>query len=283
MNAVLERVKHLFSPELILTWLADTLPDVVAAIATFVAFYVLWRFTARVARAVLARAHTDETAAAFMQAVLKYALFTVGAVSALGQLGVDTGALLASLGVAGLTVGFAAKDALSNLISGIFIFWDRPFVIGDLVEISGMYGRIDLITMRSTRVVTVDGKMLAIPNSVVVNSIVASYTNFPHLRIDVPLTVGLAEDYDRVTAVLMEVARAYPLAMQTPAPQVVMRAVNDYNVALELQVWIDDEKQHIAARFALRRAAYEALRHAKVDMPFETLQLAPIQVTRDVA
>ena len=96
---------------------------------------------------------------------VKYTVLTVGVVSALGQVGINTGSLLASLGIAGLTIGFAARDALSNIISGIFIFWDRPFVIGDLIEVNSQYGRVDRITLRSTRVVTVDGRMLAIPNA----------------------------------------------------------------------------------------------------------------------
>jgi small conductance mechanosensitive channel len=83
---------------------------------------------------------------------------------------------LASLGIAGLTLGFAAKDTLSNVISGLFIFWDRPFVVGDLIEMDGKYGRVEDITLRSTRVVTPDGKMLAIPNSAIVNSSVWSRT-----------------------------------------------------------------------------------------------------------
>ena len=65
-------------------------------------------------------------------------------------------ARLAIGGIAGLTIGFAARDALSNIISGILIFWDRPFVIGDLVEVGGQYGRVERITLRSTRIVTPD-------------------------------------------------------------------------------------------------------------------------------
>jgi hypothetical protein len=66
----------------------------------------------------------------------------------------------------------------------VFIFWDRPFVLGDLIEVDGKYGRVEKITLRSTRVITVEGKMFTIPNAEVMNSTVASYTNFPHLRIE---------------------------------------------------------------------------------------------------
>jgi small conductance mechanosensitive channel len=226
----------------------------------------------------MVRAGTDLTAQSFVLTVLKTVVLTIAVVSALSQLGIDTASVLASLGVVGLTLGFAAKDALSNIISGVFIFLDRPFVIGDLVEIGGNYGRVEKITMRSTRVVTVDGKMLAIPNTVIVNTTVTSYTNFPHLRLDIPLTVGLDEDYGKIAELMLSVAKQHQQFLPDPAPAVVIKAVKDYNVEVELQVWIDDETQHVATRFDLRRRLYEALRSAKIVMPYETLQLQPVEV-----
>ncbi len=164
------------------------------------------------------------------------------------------------------------------MISGIFIFWDRPFVIGDLVEVGGEYGRVDDITMRSTRVVTPDGRMLAVPNSTVVNTTVASYTNFPHLRLDVSFAVAVDENLQKVRDVALAVCRGDDGLMAEPLPQVVVTALNDYNVAMELRVWLADEKKHVAARHALRERLFEALRAASVDMPFETLALAPLEV-----
>jgi small conductance mechanosensitive channel len=180
------------------------------------------------------------------------------------------GALITSLGIAGLTIGFAARDALSNIISGVLIFWDRPFVIGDLVEIGGHYGRVDNITMRSTRVVTPDGRMLAVPNTIIVNTTVASYTNFPNLRLDVPFAVGVGEDLGRVREIALALCLQDARLLDEPAPRVVVSALNDYNVALELRAWLRDEQHHIAVRHELRERLFEALRASTVDMPFET-------------
>jgi small conductance mechanosensitive channel len=215
----------------------------------------------------------DKTLSEFALTVIRYAVLTLGVISALGELGINTASMLASLGVVGLTVGFAAKDTLSNLISGIFIFWDRPFVIGDLIEIDGLYGKVLEITMRSTRVVTPDGKMLAIPNSVVVNTTVASYTNFPHLRLDIPITIGVNEDIERVRGLFEGVIAGDEAYRPEPPPRVVLSSVNDYNLELTFQIWIEDETRHIAQRFALREQIFIALRDAGVDMPYETLQL----------
>lgn len=275
MEAIVEELKRSLGVADFVQMLVGWLPNVIAASATLVGFYLLWRLAWASTRLVIQRAALDQTAASFVRTVLKNVLLAIAVVTALGRLGVNTGSLLASLGVAGLTIGFAAKDALSNMISGIFIFWDRPFVIGDLVEIGGHYGRVDAITMRSTRVVTPDGRMLAVPNSAIVNSTVASYTNFPNLRLDIAITVSVNEDLGRARRLALDVADTHPGLMQDPKPVVVVTALNDYNVALELQAWLADEKQHVLARHQLRERLFESFRSAGVDMPFETLVLAP--------
>ncbi|MCA9676990.1 MAG: mechanosensitive ion channel family protein [Kofleriaceae bacterium] len=262
------------------TWIDEPLdrlrawaPDLIAAVLTLAAFYLLWRIVSRGLTLTFRGIHLDPTAASFLQLLARYAIMIGGGVTALARVGVDVGALLASLGIVGLSLGFAARDSLSNLISGLFIFWDRPFVIGDLIEVGGFYGRVAQITLRSTRVVTPDGKMLAVPNTMVVNSIVASYSNFPHLRLDVRLTIGTGEDLTRVRRLLLDLIARDDAYLQEPAPVVVVTAVHDYNVEIELQAWLADEKQHIPARLELRERMYECLRRAQVEMPLETLAL----------
>jgi small conductance mechanosensitive channel len=213
-----------------------------------------------------------------VESALQLSILTIGLVQALSALGINTTALLTSLGIVGLTIGFAARDAHSNLISGVLIFWDRPFVIGDLVEVDDDYGRVQNITLRSTRIVTVDGKMLAVPNSHIVNSTVTSYTNFPHLRLDVEVTVGPDEDIDRVRRLLLALVRGEDGFLDEPRPRVVVTQLNDYNIEIQLQSWIRNERDHIEMRFALREKVFEALREAGVDMPNETIRLEAVEV-----
>jgi len=277
-TAVVSRLKTQFDPAVLGPALVALLTNLAIGLLTFAGFYVLWWITDRVAVVLLRRGKADETSASFARTILKFLVLTFGIVQALSAVGINTAALVTSLGVAGLTIGFAARDALSNLISGILIFWDRPFVIGDLVEVEGHYGRVERITPRSTRIVTVDGRMLAVPNSTVINSTVASYTNFPHLRIDVTVTVAVTEDLDRARAVLLNLVGDDPSVLREPAPRVAVTALNDYNVALQLQTWIEDETQHITKTFELRESVFRAFTDAGIQMPFETLELTPIDV-----
>lgn len=278
VNGIVARLRAEFDLERLGESVAAFLANLLVAALIFAAFYVAWRILDRILRGILPRTNVDPTTATFLETALQYLVLLLGIVQALAAAGINTAAVIASLGLAGLTIGFAARDALSNLISGLLIFWDRPFVIGDLVEVQGDYGRVDRITLRSTRVVTVDGRMLAVPNTTIINSIVASYTNFPNLRLDVPVTVGVNEDLPRARRLLLSLVDGDPAFLREPEPRVVVTALNDYNVALELQAWIVNERDHIPQRFALRERMFEALRKAGVDMPYETLQLAPVTV-----
>ncbi len=274
---LLKRLERIFDPQPLTKILVDWLLSIIVSIAVMAAFYLLWSLVRLVLHFSLRR-KVDETTFSFIETIVKFFLFIVGVITALDSAGIKTSALLTSLGIVGLTIGFAARDALSNLISGILIFIDRPFVLGDLVEIDGQYGKVHRITLRSTRVVTSNGRMLAVPNTEIINKTVASYTNFPNLRIDVGVTVGVNEDLDNVRRLLLSLVKDDQVFMAEPAPRVVVTALNDYNVAMELQAWIDDERRHIEKRFELREKVFKILTQAGVELPFETLQLQPIEV-----
>lgn len=281
--SIVTRLSEIFDPATLGTSAAELLAQLLIGSVTFGFYYLAWRVLARVTDAVTKRAGMDATGRGFTRTLLQFAVLAIGIVAALGAVGINTASLLASLGIAGLTLGFAARDALSNVISGVLIFWDRPFVIGDLVEVGSSYGRVDRITLRSTRIVTPDGRMLAVPNTEIINSTVASYTNFPHLRVSVSVTVGVNESIDEVRAILLGLLDGDDRFMDAPEPAVSVADLGDYNITLVLSAWIYEERRHRAVVSELREAVYKALTAAGVDMPFETLQIQPVTVRREAA
>ncbi|MFC1508873.1 mechanosensitive ion channel family protein [Candidatus Omnitrophota bacterium] len=280
VTSIVSRLQAEFDLETLGSSLAVFIANVIVGIFIFVVFYWSWWLLNRIIRSLFRRTKIDRTTSSFIETALKFIMLTIGLVQALSAVGINTAALLTSLGIAGLTIGFAARDALSNLISGILIFWDRPFVIGDIVEVGSYYGRVEKITLRSTRVVTVDGRMLAVPNATIINTTVASYTNFPHLRLDVSVTVSVNEDIDRTRNLLLDIVAKDVGFIKDPIPRVVVAALNDYNVELKLQVWLEDERQHIAKTFELREKIFKVLTENDVEMPFETFQIAPIEIQK---
>jgi len=254
--------------------LGEILIETLIAVSILSVFYLFWRIIKWIVGRRLEE-RFDKTSAAFAEAVIKFTIFAIAIISALGAAGVKTDALLGSLGVLGLTLGFALRDTLSNIVSGILIFLDRPFTINDLVEIDGKYGRIDRITLRTTRVVTNDGKMLAVPNAEIMNKTVTSYTNFPHLRIDVGVTIAVTENIDLARKLLLKLVNDDPDFMQQPLPVVVVTELNDYNVVLELEAWLQDERRHIEKRCEIREKIFRTFTKEGIDMPYETIRIVP--------
>lgn len=272
-ESVVQRLIEIFNPETLGTKIGDAVAGLIVGAVVVLVFILLERIIRRVSKPIIENSGLDETAQSFVTTIVRYTVILIGVLAALSSVGINIDSLLASIGIAGVTIGFAARDAFSNLISGLLIFLDRPFVIGDLVEVGDNYGHVDQITLRSTRIITSDGKMLAVPNNEMINTTVASYTNFPNLRLDIPVTVGVSEDTQHVRELLLDVVEGDPDYLEMPAPRVVVTELNDYNVALELQVWLKDERQHVEMRSSLRERVFKKLTQAQVDMPFETIQV----------
>ena len=253
-------------------------PKLATAALILIFTWLLWFSLSRVLQKIFKKTSFDLTLQKFLLTVSKITIMTVGIMTALGQVGINIASILASLGVVGLTIGFAARDTLSNIISGLFIFWDRPFVLNDLIEVKGMYGRVENITLRSTRIVTNEGKMLAVPNTTIINEVVASYTNFPHLRIEVGFTVGSNENLTKIRKILKNLVSSNDVYMQSPMCELLVDAINDYNLALIFRVWIDNERDHIRLRNQLIEDIYNTMLANKIEMPLETIQMAPFEV-----
>ncbi|MCW8797658.1 MAG: mechanosensitive ion channel family protein [Prosthecochloris sp.] len=273
-QSLISRLKDYFNAEKMGLVLGEILIETLIAVSILSVFYLFWRIIKWIVGRRLEE-RFDKTSAAFAEAVIKFTIFAIAIISALGAAGVKTDALLGSLGVLGLTLGFALRDTLSNIVSGILIFLDRPFTINDLVEIDGKYGRIDRITLRTTRVVTNDGKMLAVPNAEIMNKTVTSYTNFPHLRIDVGVTIAVTENIDLARKLLLKLVNDDPDFMQQPLPVVVVTELNDYNVVLELEAWLQDERRHIEKRCEIREKIFRTFTKEGIDMPYETIRIVP--------
>jgi len=270
---ILNRLLEIFSPESLGTKIGDAVAGIIVGAVVVSVFILLERIVRRFSRPLIEKSGLDETAQSFVSTIIRYTVIIIGVLASLSAIGINIDSLLASIGIAGVTIGFAARDAFSNLISGLLIFLDRPFVIGDLVEVGENYGSVQQITLRSTRIVTSDGKMLAVPNNEMINQTVSSYTNFPNLRLDIGITIGVNEDIQYVRGLLLDLVKGEENYLENPAPRVVVTALNDYNVAIELQVWLKNERQHVEMRSQLREKIFNKLTEVKVEMPFETLRI----------
>jgi small conductance mechanosensitive channel len=244
------------------------LPQVVAALVVLLAFVVVERLAVRGLGRVLRRSKADPALQGISVRLLRYVLVSFGLLMAASQLGINVASVLAAVGIFGLAFGLAAQDLLSNLIAGFTILWDRPFRIGDEVIIGDTVGRVTEIGLRSTRVHTPEGRDAILPNKLLINQMLINKTMTPELRLDVPVGVAYGSDLRRVREALLAVAAAHPAVGAEPPPQVVVAALADSAVQVELRVWLRDPHHERPPRFELLEAAKLALDRAGIEIPF---------------
>ena len=274
---ILERIFDYFDQRII-KQLPIIAENTLVAIVTLLAFYIVYRILKGILGRIIEQFELGKTVNSFLEMGLKYTLMIFAIITALDQIGYDITSLIAGLGIAGIALGFAAKDTLSNIVAGIFIFWDRPFYIGDLVEIEDEYGKVQDITLRTTRIVTPDGRMVSIPNQNIAANKVISYTMFPHLRLDIDVTIGVNEPIGKSREVMLGIVSGDKRFMNDPEPVVLVQELGDFYTKIQLRVWLDDTLSHIAVRAELREKIKDAFDAAKIEMPFETFEVFNRQI-----
>ena len=189
---------------------------------------------------------------------------------------IDMTAWLASAGIVGIAIGFAAKDTLANLFSGVFIMADSPYKIGDYVVIDNtVRGMVTHIGIRSTRLLTRQDVEVTIPNSVMGNSMVVNESGGPHEKFRVGIKVGVAygSDIDKVCAILQEIVEAEPEICESPEPRVRFRAFGASSLDLEVMGWIEKPELRGRAVHLLNRTIYKRFQLEGIEIPYSKQDL----------
>lgn len=246
----------------------DFLPRLAAAVLVLLVFALLHRLATRALGNALRESKADPALRSVGLRLARYLLFGFGLLMAANQLGFAVGSVLAGLGIVGIAIGFAAQDLLANLIAGFTILWDRPFRIGDIVTIAGTQGSVTEIGLRSTRLRTFDVRDVILPNKDVINEKIINHTSTPELRIDLPFAVGYGEDLGRVREVLLGAAQGHLEIAAQPAPQVVVAALGESAVEVELRFFLRDARVERNLRAEVLEQAKLALDAAGIEIPF---------------
>lgn len=178
---------------------------------------------------------------------------------------------LASAGIIGIAVGFAAKDTLANLFSGIFILTDAPYKVGDYINLdSGERGEVTHIGLRSTRLLTRDDVEITIPNAVMANAKIVNEAGgpSPKSRIRIPVGVAYGSDADRVREILVEIGRKHEDTSDDPEPRARFRAFGAHSLDFELLCWIDEPVLRGRVLDELNGEIYKRLGEEGIEIPF---------------
>jgi len=205
--------------------------------------FVIGRLLAKLLAALIARvarrARVDATLIRFLTSLTVVSLTVVAAIFAVDQLGVDTTSLIAVLGAAGLAVGLALKDSLSNFASSVMIMTFKPFKPGDFIEAAGTSGTVETIGMFNTWMKTPDNQVIIVPNSNITNANITNYSHEPLRRLSFEIGVSYSNDIHAAREAILEVVGADERIKTDPAPIVHTWAFGDSSVNLMLRIWTD--------------------------------------------
>ncbi len=278
----MEQIWNRLNVDLLFTDFVAWLPRLFAAVLLMTFFWGLFRVSRATLSRVLAHTGFDHALIGMLLNVYRFTLMTFGIVMAAGQLGINVGAALAGLGVVGLTIGFAAKDTLSNIMAGFLIFWDKPFHVGDWVSLGGSEGQVAEITMRTTRLRTRNNTWIIIPNEAVINQVLTNHSTNGQTRLEVPVGIAYKEDIGAARRAILGAMEALDGVMRDPAPAVVVNNLGDSSVDLLIHVWIPDAEAEKPMFFRVLETAKVALDKADIEIPFPHLQLFVDAVNKSV-
>ncbi|MBW6512914.1 MAG: mechanosensitive ion channel family protein [Desulfuromonadaceae bacterium] len=209
----------------------------------------------------------DTTLVPILCTTATYAVYTIGGVFILDIFGVNTTSIIALLGAAGLAIGFALKDTLSNIAAGIMLLFLRPFRAGNFVEFGSVTGTVREVNLFTTILETFDGLYVSAPNSVIWGNNITNFTRNGKRRLDIVIGIAYSDPIDAGLDVLKKIISSEQRFLQTPVPQTMVASMGDSAVNLQLRGWttIDDYWQ---TRWDLNKRVKEEIEAAGLSIPF---------------
>jgi len=210
---------------------------------------------------------------------LIYSAYLLILILVLHQFGFQLGALLGAAGVLGVAIGFASQTSFSNLISGLFLVAEQPFIIGDILEVDGVSGEVTEIGALSGKLRIFDNSVVRIPDELLLKDRFTNFTHFPLRRVDLQIGVAYKEDLERVRKALEETVREERLCLREPAPLFVHKGFGSSSIDLQISVWTEKEN-YLTTRNAMYARIKERFDRDGIEIPFPHVSLYAGEATK---
>ena len=179
----------------------------------------------------------ETTMQGFLRSLIKTALNFIVLCIVADSIGIPIASVLAVIGMLGLAVSLSVQGALSNVANGFMILINKPFKVGDYVSVSSIEGFVKEIGMLCTKVLTIDNKLIIVPNSEVMGGKITNFSSEPLRRVDFETKAGYGNKFEDVYKAVLEAVKDTPTALQDPAPFVRVSGYTDYAVVYTIRVW----------------------------------------------
>jgi len=265
-------------------WFQNSAPDWIEKLALFVGIVLVTRLIGGWVANLLGRAlnNTKPKATQLMRSfavsITRKAFLLLGIVLGLDSIGIAVAPFLAGFGVAGIAIGFALKDTMSNFAAGVMILFYHPFEVGDWIDAGGSAGKVDAMNLSYTTLLTGDNQRIIVPNSKIWGGTITNVTANPKRRLEITTAVARGQNTAAVESVLKRIAESHPLVFQDPAPAIKINELTDTAANYILRVWCPTS-DFAAVRWDLLREIQAAFEEEKIRPPVQRREVHMHQVT----
>ncbi|MDG3086271.1 mechanosensitive ion channel family protein [Vibrio hannami] len=231
--------------ENITQWIVENAGSTISKVIIFILIIVLFKYLSGLVRKIMTRivrspqSKLSTLVQDFIVSMSAKAVMLFGILIALAQVGLNLGPLLTGLGVAGIVIGFALQDTLSNFASGMMILIYRPFDVEDFVEAGGVSGKVSHMSLVNTTIRTFDNQIFIVPNSKIWGDTIKNITAEKVRRVDMTFGIGYSDDIDKAEAVLANILEQHNKVLKSPEPTIKVMTLNESSVDFIVRPWVN--------------------------------------------
>ena len=262
----------------IIEMLSNGAVNLVIAIIIFVVGKWIARRVQNTLEKILRKREVDEVLVDFLGTIASVLIIIIAVVAAFDTLGIPATSFMAIIGAAGLAIGLALKDSLSNFASGVMLVLFRPFTKGDFIDAGGVTGTVDEIHLVSTTLTTPDNKLVTVPNALMYTSTITNFSAKDTRRVDMVVGVGYNDDLKVAAGVLTKICQDHPKVLKDPAPNIFINNLGDSSVDFVVRPWAKSEDYWTVLAEVLETAKVE-LEAAGCNIPYPQTDVHLHQVT----
>ena len=259
--------------EKILNWREAILPTLIAAAVLLAAGMIFTKVTLKLMTKGLEKSRIEPTVHGFLKSLVKVILYCFVFIIVLSTLNVPMSSIIAAVGAAGLAIGLALQNSLSNIAGGFIILFTKPFKKGDYVEIGSDCGTVEEISILYTKLLTPDNKAVHIPNGNITTETITNFTEENVRRLDLYFSIGYDDDYRKAIKIIEDVISTNPLALSKPEPPLVRMSAHDSSsIQITARIWVKSEN-YWNLNFDMLENVKDEFDKNKISIPFNQLDV----------
>ena len=242
---------------------------IVFTLIVLASVFVTRLFTRLVFDRILKKFNLKEGIRYTIRRLTEYSFILVGVIVAFQFIGIDLSGLAVIFGLLSVGIGFGLQNVTANFVAGLVLLFERPIRIDDRIMVGDVEGDVEEISLRATKIRTLNNISIIVPNSQFISSNVINWSyGDPRIRLDIDVGVSYGSDLDLVLKSLKEVALEHPKVLRDPAPDVLLRGFGDSSWNMRLRAWIDNPKGHHQISSEINCAIVRKFREKGIEIPF---------------